>query len=180
MSVVDFESRTVGQSLLRQLKVSGADVARRLEVSKQTVSCWRSGKKLPELAARRALEAAYQIPCLSWEQAATPLPVPAPAPLQPASAMDLTTRDQVRAAYQGLLARKAALPSTAAESERTKLDDLMLKALSLLSRMDEREEQALERFLKSAEWRRMRAAIVTALTPYPDAMQAVATSLEGL
>lgn len=180
MSLVELAPRTVGQNLLRNLSVTGADVARALGVSKQTVSCWRSGKKLPEPSMRRALETAYAIPCAAWEQQSTPLPVPPPAP-PPAPSFDtLTTRDEVRAAYAGLRARKEALPASAAESERTKLDDLMLKALSLLARMDEREEQALERFMKSPDWRRMRAALVGALDPYPDAAQAVATALETL
>lgn len=173
--------RTEGQRQLLALGTSGAELARQLEVSKQTVSCWRSGEKLPGLPTRSALELACGIPVIAWEQAPAGQPEPPPTtPTQPDAAGPISTRAEAIETYRSLSERKRQLPADTAEGERNKLDSLILSALTLLSRMDEREESSMERFLKSAEWRRMRGVFVTALVPHPEAAKAVAEALTAL
>src|SRR5688572_24784946 len=63
------EVRNEGQRRLTAVDASHGAVAMKVGVSKQVVSMWRKGAKMPAVTARAKLAAAYGIPVEAWELA---------------------------------------------------------------------------------------------------------------
>jgi transcriptional regulator with XRE-family HTH domain len=148
--------------------------------SKQAVSNWRSGKKVPGAAARAQLEAAYAIPAASWGQkpvgrasslppartsSSPPPPCALPTTMQGVEELLRVVREDRRAA--GML-----------PSERMKLVGEETRLLGLKHRLEREAELLEDRIVKQHPlWARIRTAIGDTLVRWPEAAVAVAEKL---
>ena len=57
--------KSEGQRLLREVDATGPEIAARVGVTKQSVSYWRRGEKVPDAGQRAILQLAYSIPAAS-------------------------------------------------------------------------------------------------------------------
>ncbi len=179
--------RTEGQRRLTAVDASHGAVAMKVGVSKQVVSMWRKGAKLPAAAARAKLASAYEIPIESWERApviadelVTAARVVTNAPLAPTSAtpgrstlhhvLDLIRR------LEGELETKA-LSATV----RRGINADLTRALSLRARLEKEEELAEERIvLEHPFWHRITVTLLRVLKPHPEVAREVAIALKGI
>ena len=185
------EIRNEGQRRLTMVDASHGAVAMKVGVSKQVVSMWRKGAKMPSLPARAKLATAYGIPVEAWERepgayvastppaavvtAASPVTNTSPAPT---SAETRSTLHDVLALIAGLKT-ELSTPGLSATVRRGINADLA-RLLSLRARLEKEEELLEERIvLEHPFYRRLRSAIVGALAPHPEAARAVARALEA-
>jgi hypothetical protein len=154
--------------------------------SRQTVSDWGKGEKVPGAAYRPRLKEAYGIPAEAWERPpADGRSAPSPRPSSPPG-VTRTTLEQclalIRDTEAELEADQAAKPEDRLmPSERVKLRDTFARALSLRHRLESAGELLEDRLVRQhPEWKRFRASLLKAVVPYPDAAQAVAAALQEL
>lgn len=175
--------RSEGQRLLLEVEGSLSVIARAVGCSsKATVGDWRRGLKVPGKVSRERLEAAYGIPARSWDKtpdgAAAP---PKPRPPKPAKRGDgaTTTLEDVELLIESIkdeLESGDVLPA-----ERVRLNDSLVRALGLKLRLDRESELLEDRIVREhPKWARMRAALIEALIPFPEAARAVAAALQKL
>lgn len=170
--------KTEGQRLLCEVEATGPEIAERLATTKQTISHWRTGRSVPSPAQRAALQLAYGIPASAWDC------VPAgdddedeeAPPARPKRSTKATTLEEVNAQIDQLLALQdepGLVPSA-----KLKIADSMGKLLAIKARL-ERDAQLLEdRVVREhPRWRTIRAAILGALRPHPEALAAVHAAL---
>lgn len=186
------KASTEGQRLLLTLGVKRSEIADACGVSGPLVSQWRSGKKRPSAAGRRALEETFGIPASAWDLAPGtqvtpsvppegnrgPAPIPAPISAPSSAAGRLTTLEGVNREIDLLeqMREENLMPS-----ERIKLSDTAGKFYAIRARIEKDAELYEDRVVKAAPfWRRTRAAILEAVRPFPDAARAIAEALEEL
>lgn len=184
-AAASIEPRTEGQRLLLEVNGTHAEVGARIGASKQSVSYWRRGEKIPGAKARAALREAYGIEPAAWElrpgagdaapSAASPESLPPQPPRAPRART--MTLDEVVAELDYLhdLRRDGKLMP----SEKVRLSDSISKNLALKARLERDQELLEDRIVREHPmWKvRIKPAILGALKPYPDAMRAVAEAL---
>lgn len=170
---VDPVPKSEGQRLLVASTDSHGDVARAVGASKQIVSCWRRGSKVPAPEARAKIEAAYGIPVTAWDRVpsspgtAVAVAVQLPPDLSKGSTLDEIVRAQQM--IEGLFYD----PSIAA-IVRVKFVDPLAKILALKARVEREREFLEDRIVREhPEFARLTKALFEALRPWPDAVRAV-------
>jgi len=151
-------------------------------VSRQAVSAWVAGQKLPGLERRLALEREYAIPAASWDvkavatAPATPNVASNPPPAAPGQARELTAYERALAHASDVDAQIAeAQGSGASYTEMARLFSVRSGALTALARC----QPTWVTLLESPEWRDILARLHRALEPHPAAARAVAVELDG-
>lgn len=196
-----------GSQALSKCGRSHGQIARRCGVSRPLVTQWCSGKKNPNDECKAILETDFQVGFAWWGEPVSgapgpvlvspvaPLAPPPPAfvvqppaylapspprtPLPPARPVDKDdgkgalehARDHVRAIQKSLLDRPLDLD----------LRKALTQAIGQLRQAERDEEARTARILKSAEWKRIEEAIVSALKPFGSKpLQAVGEALARL
>jgi transcriptional regulator with XRE-family HTH domain len=173
-----------GQRQLRALTHSAGELAERIGVSRQTVNYWRTGQKTPGPEMRAAIERATAIPAQSWERTPvdrpSPRPAKAPLPSAPLPPVTLSGRPSTLDEVTQLLGDlDADAEGDILPSELARIRDTKTKALALKARIEAQDalfEAAA--ITKHASWKRLRATMLDALRPFPDAARAVADALQ--
>lgn len=174
--------RTEGQRLLAGVLASLGDIARKVGCSsRQTVSDWRSGAKVPGAAFRQRLQEEYGIPAEAWDhQPANGRPVPtAPPSSSPAASAPKTTLDQCLALIHDTerdlteeQCEECGRGGKLVPAERVKLRDTLARALSLRHRLESAGELIEDRIvLQHPTWKRMKAVMLRVLTRHPEALR---------
>lgn len=182
---VDRPVRTEGQRLLRAVGASLGQVAERCGATRQAVSLWRGGQRVPDGGWRRALEEHYGIPTSAWERApkvgaaATPvLEVARGAPTQARPG----TADEIEELLETVRAARRDPGLVHSERIRAAAEERALLALRerLARQTDERESDLEDLVVRHPRWLAALERITRALVPYPDAALAVAAELGEL
>jgi transcriptional regulator with XRE-family HTH domain len=187
--------KSEGQRLLVEKALSIVEVAKRVGLGKSAVGDWRTGRRVPNAAARRSLAREFEIPETTWTQRPKrSKPAPATEDLAGAGEVDEPDDelddeepapvDSVAAAEHHLQrARRARVRAekngTAAEL-RGALDGER-RAIELRAKLRGDLDAAAEaKFMQSALWKRIEAAIAAALKAHPEAAAAVEAALKEL
>lgn len=168
-----------GQRALLATGVRATEISRATGASKQSVSQWRLGHKIPSEAQRAKLQVLYGIDVSAWNL--SPGAKPRSRPTEPTSIdpATMSTIDEIHA-HQRRVLELVDDPSFTPPM-RMRLLDVYTRALSLKVKMDERRETLEDRAVReSAFWKRSKVAILLALKPYPDAARAVAMALAAV
>lgn len=174
--------------MLRLLHHTGGEIGARIEATRQTVHCWRSGTKTPGPAMRTALEREFGIPAAAWERAPVDRPARPPTPRQacpaapsaPASRTQHRERPSTLDEVTQLLEEldEDASADGIMPSELARIRDTKTKALALKARIESQDALfEATAIIKHPSWRRLRGAILDALRPFPDAARAVAEAI---
>jgi transcriptional regulator with XRE-family HTH domain len=169
-----------GQRLLQALDMSYAAIADAIGTSKQSVSNWHRGKKVPAQATRKKLQSAFGIDPKAWDSVPSAAPKPkrktSKQPAKPKHASSPTTLAEVNE----LLARLRTVdPKQLTPPNRTRHFDTMTKVLSLKHRIEQAMETSEDRMVRESPfWRRTRKAILAALKEHPEAAADVAKALK--
>lgn len=180
------EVRTEGQRRLTAVDASHGAVAMKVGVSKQVVSMWRKGAKLPAAAARAKLASAYEIPIESWERAPEIAHELAAAPEVTHAQRSPTSSTPGRSTLHhvlDLIRRLEGELETKALSAtvRRGINADLTRALSLRARLEKEEELAEERIvLEHPFWHRITVTLLRVLKPYPEVAREVAIALKGI
>lgn len=172
---------TEGQRLLMAVPETHAAVGAAVGASKQSVSQWRRGEKVPGEGMRAKLRDAYRIDPVSWGKPAGAAGAKAPPPASPpqGSAERTTTLeacDAHLAEIDKMLAKDELLAS-----DRAKLLSAKTQVLRLRATIEEKGELFEDRAVREHPfYRRMKGAILGALRAHPDAARAVADALAEL
>lgn len=191
--------RTEGQRLLMAVSTAASlsEIAAAIGgASKGNVSEWKSGSKKPGDQYRAALSVRYGIPVGSWDLAperpggeqvpdepeddAEADDTDEPAPTSSRSAREASTLDDCMALIAETK-RELANASNLAPAARGKLQDNLVKLLTLRARL-EKDAELLETRVATEHpaWLCMKRVIIAALVPWPQAAKAVASALEAL
>jgi len=175
--------RSVGSVAFRKLPGSSADLAQKFKVSVATVDAWKSGRRKPQPAHRRAIARAGGPPAKAWDQEPEK-PAPKQRSTPPAKALPTkATPEAARALADQLLADARTLQ---AEIMAVEDGDLARKARLLrdLARVTTElgkltgAAQPNERAIRaSPHWRALVDFLVETLEPWPDAMRALGQAL---
>lgn len=179
-------ARSEGHRLLMCVPASLTSIAAVANTSKQAVSFWRTGRKVPGAAARAALEAAYGIPAASWGDQPTAGPAssstPSTAPEEAATrsaTSSPTTMEGVEALLK-VIRHDRGRPGLLA-GERVKLADAETRLLALRHRLEKEAELLEDRIVKQHPmWSRIKSAIADTLVRWPEAARAVAAVLRDI
>ena len=168
--------KTEGQRLLLEVSGTEGEMAKSLGCSPAVVGHWKRGRRVPQDgAARQKLNLLFGIPPRAWDvkpgEAIEPKQQD-PAGGQGSSTLEITC-SQI-AAIETALGNEALTDTNAA-----RLRDTLGKMLALRARMERDSALEEDRVVREhPEWLRVKAAIIEALRPYPDAAAAVAEVLE--
>jgi len=173
---------TEGRRLLRELEGSNAGIAEKLGCSKALVGHWRLGTRLPSDAHKEKMELLFGIPRRSWDvkpNAKLHTSTPSTVVLTRATSEeggDDTMRITTGQINTILMTLKG---DELTDSAAAKMRDTLQKLLALRARM-ERDRDLLEDKVvrEHPEWVRIKAVIVAALKPYPEAAKAIAEVLK--
>lgn len=182
---------TEGHRQLLALTASGSEIGRRVGVSKQAVSLWRGGQRVPDHDARAALAREFGIPSRAWDERAaeaSPMRQEGPPRAEQGEAAEPSDRPVTGAlgATLGDLEvlieqlKQALADDRLAPVVRASLSGRLTAALELRSRLqgDSRTDEA--KLAQSPAWARLEAAMASALAPYPQAAEAVAKAFDAL
>jgi transcriptional regulator with XRE-family HTH domain len=175
------KAKTEGQRLLLELAGTEAELAARVGCGAAVVGHWRRGRRIPGEAHRHKLELLFGIPRRSWDVAAGAEVVPEPEPkvaedAEP-EADPAATLSIAKAQIDTIL--EALNDKTLTDGASAKLRDTLSKLLALRARLERDRDLLEDRVVREhPEWARVRAAILGALRPYPDAARAVAEALQ--
>jgi transcriptional regulator with XRE-family HTH domain len=169
------EPKTEGQRQLLELEGSEQDIATKMGCSRATAGHWRRGRRTPGEGARHKLELLFGIPQRAWDVSPGQLAAPPPPEPDTMSRNDDTldiTKQQV------LEIRRSLVENGLAAETRAKLRAELGKLLALRARLELAQELREDRMVREhPEWARVKAAILKALEPYPEAAAAVAEAL---
>lgn len=178
--------KTEGSILLAKVDLQQAQIAGRLDVTPAIVSGWLSGKRRPSVVSRSAIEEVFAIPADAWDRAkpdaasqSIAAPASATATVTPTlpRASTMTAAEKV-AAYEHIVDRcieEVRNSPNAKESKVLELGRMLMHVRKLRG-----EEVQEVKVLRHPKWFELRTMIITALSPYPDAMRAVIDALESL
>lgn len=179
--------RSEGQRMLQAVPDSLSQIAKACGAGKSTVGDWRTGAKEPGQEYRAALERVYGISSLSWAQVPGGEQERAPrVPRPPATPADAEESDGRPTNLADCLALIDAMRGAAREpdinpADRIKLVDSLSRLMTLRHRLEKEAELVEDRIVRQHPlWARLKAAVLSALVPFPDAARAVADKLEGL
>lgn len=173
-----------GARLLASARGTMQVIADAVGATKQAVSLWRTGARVPDEPARRKLHATLKIPLGAWDvpphatlnQADDDEPPPAPwFPITGAGAEPSALEDCTRllALLRSQLNRHDLLGR-----ERVQLGDAFARALTQKERLERAREMVEPRTIKEhVEWRRLKRLIIDALLPHPAASKAVEAAI---
>ena len=171
------EITTEGQQLLLQVDAKEADLAAQLGVAVSAAGHWKRGRRLPDQAARHKMELLLGIPRGSWDMAPGSAVVPPLPPLDVPTQPGLGTT--LALANERITAVMAALRTEGlSESAKERYESTLAKLLGLRARLERDEELLEDRLVREHPgYQLARAAILRALTPYPEAAAACAKAL---
>lgn len=155
--------KTEGQRQLLAVDGSLSAIASKLGGSKQMVSCWRRGTKLPGNANREKLARVYGIESAAWdrapsEDAAPPAKPAGPAPAPPLPAPTRSTLEEVEHELETLRSLSREPDLTAAT--RARLSDSRTKLIALRARLEREEELIEDRLVREHPmWLRIRGVL---------------------
>ncbi len=176
------EVRTEGQRRLLEVEESDLEISAQLGTKKAIVGHWRRGRRLPGVGNRRKLELLYDIPLRAWDvtpgteatETVTEITTPAAIPRNH-SANDTLTMVLVQIEAIETDLRNAKLT----DASKSKLRDTLTKLLSLRAKLEQNRELLEDHVVREhPEWLRLKARMLEALKPYPDAAKAVADALD--
>lgn len=172
----------------RQLAATGASTAEigtACGCSRESARRWRTGAKVPGRAKRVVLFNVYGIDPEAWDRRG---PAAADADPAPVASTALTADDGVELpplqAARAHLARATVWRIEAAESGSdaafARAFEGERKAIETLARIERDRGITIEKILDHDEWKRMAAAILDGLQPYPGALAALIVTLAVL
>lgn len=175
----DAQVRNEGQRLLMAVPASLRDIAAKSKTTRQAVSMWRRGEKLPSASVRAALEAAYAIPFDAWDLGAE---------LYQATGEQTTRseppRNDARRSIEwvnenleivGTELRRRLVPVA-----KARFLDQQLKWLKYRDELRREEELREARYLQHPRYLAMKQRLAEALAPFPDAARAAAEAMREL
>jgi len=178
-------AETEGQRQLLEVGGTEAELAAKVGVGSAVIGHWRRGRRIPGEPARHRLELLFGIPRRSWDVAAgaeVPAASSSPESTAPTSSRGAPaqrpdgTLTITRAQIDDVLAALKSPELT--DSASAKLRDTLSKLLALRARLERDRDLLEDRVVREhPEWLRMRAAILAALEPYPEAAAVVAEAL---
>lgn len=153
-----------------------SDLAGKIGCGAAIVGHWRRGRRLPGAQARHKMELLFGIPRRAWDVApgASVEPIGAAPHAEPVDDDDTLeiTKQQIREVLQALQ------DSSLTETGAARLRDTAAKLLALRSRLERDRDMLEDRLVRDhPEWQRVKATLLRALKPYPDAAAAVAKAI---
>lgn len=166
--------------MLREHPSSLADLAQKLDVSRQSVHRWRTGEKVPGPAARAKMQAELRIPVHVWGQVAGGQPKPrSESSAKATSSARPTTLEEVHQQLEEL--DRVIGTEGMMTSDLTRVLAEKTRALGLRARLEKEQELLEDRIIREHPgWVRRRAAILGALRGHPAAARAVAQALAAI
>lgn len=167
-----------GTLALRRCRKTQAEIARLLDVSKQSVSRWWSGAKVPGPEHRARLEALGLVKAEQWEQDKASGRKAAPRATVPAQ--DPPGRLDTRAKLEAQVRRlEALLGAELSASASVQVERALGQALGAIAKLD--GTQITEPVLvRHPAHQRVMAVVFSALESYPDAARSVADALRAV
>lgn len=185
--------RNQGAALLAKSGSKAAEIAARVGCSRSLVSQWLTGDRKPTRQWRVVLERAYKIAPAAWDRAKAPARVSAPAsiaasapsiaPVPDDAPVDLSSRTLARELARDVMAirRELALDGELSLLDRIKVIRGCTENLRLLGTITgESLEISEARILRLPALTRVQDALIRALTPWPEALQAAGEELQRL
>lgn len=175
---------TEGQRLLQLVPGSLSTIASAVGTDKGTVSCWRSGSKIPSVPLRARLLAAYGIEPASWERRPTTGAGSAPVARErydsdPPSGVAVTGLEMCK--RQLVRLHRLVDDATLSAGEALKVEHEIGAAIRTKEGIEAKAELLEARIvLEHPTYRALVAGLVEALRPWPDAAQAVVNFLGEL
>ncbi|HEX8795466.1 MAG TPA: hypothetical protein VF765_31165 [Polyangiaceae bacterium] len=183
--------RSYGLQLLARTGCTHEQIAARIDCSRSLAGHWLAGRRVPTERWRDALRDEFKIPVDAWDRA-PPKPKRAPAPAAPSS-RDATPPASPAPEITVTSVREAAARLQQKVHEKLeKIDtDPMLMPLewfkcaasaaamlNLLGKLTGQTQEVNEgRILRLPAWQRIQDTIITAATPWPDALRAIGEAL---
>ena len=163
--------------MLAAVQLTQEEKARRLNVKRELVSYWETGARVPTTPQRRLLYAAFEIPANAWDE-----PAPAMRPVPP-ELLALGYRDMGEY-LRGLVARLAHLANESYEKDPKLFARYNREAVAAYAQLGRYTGETLvipeEKLARLPSLRRTSRRILDALRPWPEALQAVAETLEAI
>lgn len=169
-----------GQRLMQLVPGSLSVIAASVGTDKGTVSCWRSGSKIPSAPLRARCLAAFGIEPASWDRRPTvgagsagSVSLPDPDPIAPdaISGLDMCKRQLIRL-------HRLVDDATLTAGEALKVEHEIGAAIRTKEGIEAKAELLEARIVREhPTWRNMERRIVEALRPFPDAAKAVVNVL---
>lgn len=181
--------RSAGQYALARLGRAQDTIAADVGHTRQLVSMWLRGDRKPNATARATLERLYGIVATAWDEPHAPAKKQAVIAAKQDAAVvatpvarngdDETLERLRRVLDRDLGALESDLTST--PQERGKVLASLTSTRAQIGRMTGDSQAISEsKILRLPAWRRIEAALLAALTPWPAAMRAAGEALKGL
>jgi transcriptional regulator with XRE-family HTH domain len=159
--------------MLARLGISQDAIADELGVTQEAVHYWLAGEKKPAQAKREILELTYAIPVVAWNEKPEPVAVPRIPDFSPddeVTVADLAAKIQRQA--------QRSIYELETDPNVTPLErDKRLGALTtIINRLRDRELSNGD-IVRAPATRRVLDTIITALQPFPGALEACAKAL---
>jgi transcriptional regulator with XRE-family HTH domain len=167
--------KTEGQRQLLEIEGIEDELAAKLGYSRAIVGHWRRGDRIPGLKSRYKLETLFGIPPWTWDvEPGSEVPTD-PTPKNTGGSPLSENDDILDIVKKQLLDVREALQNpTLADSAQRTLLDTSAKLLALRSRLERDRELQEDRIVREhPEWKRLKAAMLKALEPYPEAAAAI-------
>lgn len=168
---VDAGPKTEGQRQLVALADTSSAIARKVGASKQVVSCWRKGQKIPAAEARAKIDAEYGIPPPTWDQVPKGESQPGRASIPVSALSTKSTLEEIVEVQR--MVETLAYNAEISPIVRVKFVDPLMKVLALKARVEREREFLEDRIVREhPEFARLTKALFEALRPWPDALRA--------
>jgi hypothetical protein len=172
------EIKSEGQRQFLEVAGTEDELAEQIGWGRAIVGHWRRGARLPGVEARHRLKLLFGIPQRAWDvKPVSDVLSEAKPPL--VASKPCEDDDTLAIAKQQLLEVRQELEATdLTDAARAKLRDTAAKLLALRSRLENAREMQEDRVIREhSGWQKVKADIITALTPFPEAAKAVAKAL---
>ena len=172
------EIKSEGQRQLLEISGTEDELAAQVGCSRAIIGHWRRGIRLPGVAARYKLELLFGIRPRAWDM--EPGCEVATAENSNSSSEKIKADDDTLeiARMQLLEIRQALKDPELTDAAQLKLRDTAAKLLILRSRLERDRELLEDRIVREhPEWLKMKAKMLKALKPYPEAATAIAEAL---
>jgi len=165
---------------------STAKISAATGVALTTVQRWRSGALVPPPDRRQELEAKFQIPPAAWDDllydtAPAPPGALATAPV-PDDDVPIVTLDEAHAQLRRVRRWRSWAEAEGSGADKRAAFEAERKAIELVARLDGAYAAGADesKLVATPRWQAIRAALLDALQPYPDATAAVVEALHAL
>jgi len=170
--------RSEGQRMFLHVEGSLDAIAREVGAKgKQSISEWRSGRKIPSIEMRARIQSAFGIPAGAWSKR------PAGADGVEATSVQTQEAEALPSTLDDCLALLAVIRRDRKQdgllaAERVKLSDAEARILALRARLESAHELAEDRYVRDhPAWKRIERLLAEALEPFPEAAKAVHAAL---